>query len=264
MSFTIGTAMSMASLAVGAAGMAGSASTAGAQARGAIATTKGQLELSRANTQIDNANSSLANFMTAFNNNRQLTQYGKAAAALNSNIANAKDSAVANKLEASLQKAEARGALAANMGFAGSSGASFEAIEGSMRLKQARQEQNAKDNLKQLNYNAAQEQLGLIDNGLMGLDMSVNGGSVNTSRVAPAVTGGTNYLSAIANSDMLGYVGKIAGAWPGSGVSGTSNLTGGGLGLKVGGGLGMTMPSASTSFFSLGDLSSSKYSLSRG
>ena len=262
MSFTIGTALAAGSLAMGAAGMAGSASTAGAQARGAIATTKSQLELNKANTQIENANSSLANFMTAFNNNRQLTQYGKATAALNSNIANAKDSAVANKLEASLQKAEARGAMAANMGFAGSSGASFEAIEGSMRLKQARQDQNTKDNLRQLNYNTAQERLGLIDNGLMGLDMSVNGGSVNTSKVAPAVTGGTNYLSAISNSKIMDSVGKIAGSWPSSGGELTSsNLTGGGLGLKAGGSYGLYTPSASTSFFKLGNTWSVKYGL---
>lgn len=261
MSFTIGTALAATSLAVGVAGMAGSASTAGAQARGAIATSKAQLALNKANTHIDNANSSLANFMTAFNNNRQLAQYGKAAAALNSNIANAKDSAVANKLEASLQKAEARGAMAANMGFSGSSGASFEAIEGSMRLKQARQEQNAKDNLRQLNYNAAQEQLGLIDNGLMGLDMSVNGGSVNTSQVAPAVTGGTNYLSGIAKSDILDSIGKIAGSWGSGGGLTSSNLTGGGLGLKAGGGYGPHTPSASTSFFNLGNTSSVNYSL---
>lgn len=261
MSFTIGTALAAGSLAMGVAGMAGSASTADAQARGAIATTKGQLELNKANTQIDNANSSLANFMTAFNNNRQLAQYGKATAALNSNIANAKDSAVANKLEASLQKAEARGAMAANMGFAGSSGASFEAIEGSMRLKQARQEQNAKDNLKQLNYNAAQAQLGLTDNGLMGLDMSVNGGSVNTSQVAPAVTGGTNYLSGIANSGILDSVGRIAGSWGSGGDLTSSNLTGGGLGLKASGSYGLYTPAASTSFFNLGNTSSVNYSL---
>lgn len=258
MSFTIGTALTATSLAVG---MTGSASMARAQARGAIATTQGQLALSKANTQIDNANSSLANFMTAFNNNRQLVQHGKATAALNSNIANAQDSAVGNKLEARIQNAEARGAMAANMGFAGSSGASFEAIEGSMRLKQARQEQNAKDNLRQLNYNAAQERLGLIDNGLMGLDMSVNGGSVNTSQVAPAVTGGTNYWSGIANSGIIDSIGKIAGSQGSGGGLTSSNLTGGGLGLKAGGGYGLYTPSASTSFFNLGNKSSVNYSL---
>lgn len=261
MSFTIGTALAAGSLAMGAVGMAGSAATAGAQARGAVATTKGQLALNKANTHIDNANSSLANFMTAFNNNRQLKQYGKATAAFNSNLANAKDNAVASKLEANLQKAEARGAVAASMGFSGSSGASFEAIEGSMRLKQAREAQNTKSNLNQLNYNAAQERLGLIDNGLMGLDMTVNGGSVNTSQVIPAVTGGTNYMSAIANSNILESLGKIAGSWGSGGGLTNANLTGGGLGLKVGGGYGLKMPSASTSFFNLGNTASVNYSL---
>ena len=251
----------IAGAAIGAVGMIGSGQSQSAAAKGATATTKAQLELNKANTQIDNANSSLANFMTAFNNDRQLAQYGKATAALNSNIANTKDSAVANKLEASLQKAEARGAMAANMGFAGSSGASFEAIEGSVRLQQARQEQNAKDNLKQLNYNAAQAQLGLIDNGLMGLDMSVGGGSVNTSQVAPAVTGGTNYLSGIANSGILDSIGKIASSSGSGGGLTSSNLTGGGLGLKASGSYGLYTPAASTSFFNLGNTSSVNYSL---
>lgn len=250
MSFAItGVALSAASLAMGAVGMAGSASTAKSQARGAIATSKAQLELSKANTHIDNANSSLANFMTAFNNNRQLEQYGRATAALNSNVSNAKDSTVAAKLESSLQKAEARGALVAGMGFSGSSGASFEAIEGSMRLKQARMEQNSKRNLNQLNYNAAQERLGLIDNGLMGLDMTVHSGSVNVSQVIPAVTGGTNYASAIAQSGVLNQLGSIIGNYsPGS--TGTANS---GLGLKLGGSYGLKAPSASTSWFNIGN-----------
>lgn len=266
MSFTIGTALAASSLVVGVAGMAGSASTAGAQARGALATSKAQLELNKANTHIENANSGLANFMTAFNNNRSLKQFGKAKAAAQANANLMKDAAVGNKLEADLRKAEQNGAMVAQMGASGSAGASFAALEGSMRLRNAREAQNTKDNLKQLNYQAAQQQLGLIDNGLMGLDLTVNGGSVNTSQVAPAVTGGTNYASAIANSSILKDVGKIAASWPGGTVGGTSNLTGGGLGLSTSNsGLGLTIPSASTNFFSsLGSFSSSKYSLFSG
>lgn len=187
--------------------------------------------------------------MTAFNNNRQLEQYGKAAAALNSNVSNAKDSTVAAKLESSLQKAEARGALVAGMGLSGSAGAAFEAIEGSMRLKQAREEQNAKKNLNQLNYNAAQERLGLIDNGLMGLDMTVHSGSVNVSQVIPAVTGGTNYAAAIAQSGVLNQLGTIVGSLSTSGGAPSNS----GLGLKLGGSYGLKMPSASTSWFNIGN-----------
>lgn len=251
-----------AGLAMGAVGMAGSSASQSAAARGAIATTEGQIKVQKANQSNENAKAGFANFMTAFNNNRQLTQFGKAKAAAKSNANLANDNATASTFEQRLQQSEARGALAANMGFSGSTGASFEAIEGSMRLRDARVNQNVKDNKNQLNYAMAQQQLGLIDNGLMGLDMTVNGGGVNASVAAPAVTGGTNYMSAIANSNILDSIGKIAKSWPGSGVSGTSNLTGGGgLGLKVGGGTGLTMPSASTSFFNLGNTWSVKYGL---
>ena len=250
-----------AGLAMGAIGMAGSSASQSAGAQGAIATTEGQIKVQKANQSNENAKASLSNFMTAFNNNRNLKQFGKAKAAAQSNANLTRDNNVANKFEQGLQQAEARGALAANMGFSGSTGASFEAIEGSMRLRDARVNQNVRSGENQLNYVMAQQQLGLIDNGLMGLDMSVNGGGVNASVATPAVTGGTNYMSAIANSNMLDSLGKIAGAWPGSGLKGTSNLTGGGLGLKAGGGTGLTASSASTSFFNLGNTASVNYSL---
>ncbi len=67
----------------------------------------------------------------------------------------------------------------------------------------------------------------------------------------PQVTGGTNYMSAIAGSGMLNQIGKIASAWPGSGTGGGANLTGGSLGLTTSGSYGLTTPTASTSFFNL-------------
>ena len=252
----------LAGAAIGAVGMIGAGQSQSAAARGAIATTEGQIKLQKANQHGENAKAGFANFMTSFNNNRQLKQFGKAQAAHNSNVANMKDQMTGNKLETALRQAESRGALAANMGFAGSTGASFDAIESSMRLRDARVNQNTKDNQNQLNYNAAQQSLGLIDNGLMGLDMSVNGGGVNGSLATPAVTGGTNYMAAIGNSDILKNLQKIGANWnSGSGVSGNSNLTGGGLGLKTGGSYGLNTPSSSTSFFNLGNTSSVNYSL---
>lgn len=253
-----------AGLAMGAVSMVSGGQTASAQAKGSIATTKGQLEVQKANQHIENAQSSFGNFMTAFNNNRQLKQFGKAKAASASNAANTKDSLVANKLEASLRDAEQRGALAANMGFSGSAGASFDALESSMRLKQARAAQNTKDTRNQLNYSMAQEQLGLIDNGLMGLDMTVHSGGVNVSRAAPEVTGGTNYIGAFASSNMLNQIAAIAKAWPSGSSTPPSSLTGGGLGLKTGNQVGLYTPSASTNFFNLGNFSSPSYSLIGG
>ncbi len=240
-----------AGLAMGAVGMIGGGQTASAQASAAVATTEGQIKVNKAHQANENAKASLSNFMTAFNNNRALTQFGKAKAAAQSNTARVKDNATANKLEQRIQAAEQRGALAANMGFSGASGASFESIEASMRLRNARVEQNQKDNQDQLNYDAAQQQLGLIDNGLSGLDLTVNGGGVANTVAVPQVTGGTNYMSAIAGSGMLNQIGKIAAAWPGSGTGSGANLTGGSLGLTTSGSYGLTTPTASTSFFNL-------------
>lgn len=251
-----------ASLAMGAVGMIGGGQTAAAGARASIAQTKGQLAVMKANQHNENAKAGFANFMTAFNNNRQLKQFGKATEALNSNVARSKDAGTANKLENSLRQAEQRGALAASAGFGGSAGASLDAIDSSMRLRDARVNQNIKDGEAQLNYMAAQQHLGLIDNGLMGLDMTVNSGGVEASVVTPAVTGGTNYASAIANSGMIDSLGKIMSSWPGTGSTPSSKLTGGGLGLKpYSVPQGLRTPSASTSFFNLGNTASVNYSL---
>ena len=254
--------MALAGLGLSALGMFGGGQTAKAQARAAAAQAKAQLEISKANQHNENAKAGFANFMTAFNNNRQLKQFGKATEALNSNVARSKDAGTANKLENALRQAEQQGALVAQAGFGGSAGASLDAIEGSMRLRDARVNQNIKDGEAQLNYMAAQQHLGLIDNGLMGLDMTVNSGGVEASVVVPAVTGGTNYAAAIGNSSMLENVAKIASAWPGGGPTPSSNLTGGGLGFKpYSAPQGLKMPSASTSFFNLGNTSSVNYSL---
>lgn len=251
-----------AGLAMSAVGMIGGGQTAAAGARAGIAQSKAQLATMKANQHNENAKAGFANFMTAFNNNRQLKQFGKATAALNSNVARAKDMNTANKLENSLRQAEQRGAVAASAGFGGSAGASLDAIESSMRLRDARVNQNIKDGEAQLNYVAAQQHLGLIDNGLTGLDMTVNSGGVDASVAVPAVTGGTNYAAAIGNSSIIENLGKLASSWPGGGATPSSNLTGGGLGLRPGaGGYGLRTPSASTAFFNLGNTASVNYSL---
>ena len=243
-------------------GMVGGSQTAAAGARAGIAQSKAQLATMKANQHNENAKAGFANFMTAFNNNRQLEQFGKATEALNSNVARSKDTNTANKLENSLRQAEQRGAIAASAGFGGSAGASLDAIESSMRLRDARVNQNIKDGEAQLNYMAAQQHLGLIDNGLMGLDMTVNSGGVEASVAVPAVTGGTNYAAAIGNSGIIENLGKMATSWPGSSNTPSSNLTGGGLGLKpYSAPQGLSMPSASTSFFNLGNTASVNYSL---
>lgn len=243
--------MAGAGLAMSALGAIGGGQSAKANARAQIATTKGQIEVAKANQHAANAQAGLANFMTAFNNGRQLKQLGKALAAQQANAANAKDSFAGNRLESSIRNSEQLGAMAANMGASGSAGASFDAIESSARLRNARVKADEDAGLKQLNYNSAQERLGLLDNGLMGLDLTVNGGGVETSQAVP-VGGGTNYASAIANSGIIDQIGTIAKSWGSSTPSGTANLTGGGLGLTTSGSYGLKMPSASTSFFSLG------------
>ena len=251
-----------AGLALSTVGMIGGAQTAAAGSRASIAQSKAQLEVMKANQHNENAKAGFANFMTAFNNNRQLEQFGKATEALNSNVAKSKDTNTANKLENSLRQAEQRGAMAASAGLGGSAGASLDAIEASMRLRDARVNQNIKDGEAQLNYVAAQQHLGLIDNGLMGLDMTVNGGGVEASVAVPVVTGGTNYAAAIGNSGIIETTAKLASSWPGGGATPSSNLTGGGLGLKpYSAPQGLRMPSASTSFFNLGNTSSVNYSL---
>lgn len=240
---------SMASLGLSAISMLGGGSVAKYQARAQAATAKGQVAVSKAQTEIGNAQSSVANHLNALNNKRQLRQFGKAQAALQSNMWAAKDLRTATKLEADLRQAEAQGAMQASMAATGTASMGFAAIESSARLRAARMAQATKDASNQLDYNMMQELAGLTDSSLNQLQLGVHSGEVNMAQAVPQVTGGTNYLAAVA--PLLQQAGRIAGAQ----LNTTSpyaiaNLGASSQGLKLTASTGM-QPSASTSFFNL-------------
>lgn len=237
-----------AGLALTAAGMYSANKTAGYAAGAAIATSKGQLEVIKAETARSNAESGLQNHLNALNNSRKMKRMGKNLAAAQDAMFRMKDNRSANKLEQGIQQAEALGAMQAQLGFQGTGGASKDALEGSLRLRNARQDEDTKRNNRVLGYDSARQAAGLVSESMADLDMTVHAGTVSAAQLSPAVTGGTNWAAAIGGSNILEGIGKLANAW---GAKGPSQST---VSLSSNGGWGLTPPAnwgASTSFANL-------------
>lgn len=225
-----------AGLALSAYGMYSSAQTANAQGQAAVATSKGQLEVMKAQTEQSNAESGLQNHITALNNERKLKKMGKNFAAAQESINRINDSRTSNKLEQGLRQAEALGATQAGLAMQGTGGAAKDAIEGSLRLRDARANEDVARQGNRLHYDNAKALAGLVGDSMADLDMTVHSGSVSAAQLQTKVTGGTNWASAIGQSDMIDQVAKIAGAYGATRPTPTyANLSvpNSGLGLKA-------------------------------
>lgn len=238
-----------AGLALSAYGMYSSSQTAKAQGQAAIAQSKGQLEVLKAQTEQQNAESGLQNHITALNNERKLKKMGKNFAAAQETMNRMLDSRTSNKLEQGLRQAEALGAAQAGLAMQGTGGAAKDAIEGSLRLRDARANEDVARQGNRLHYDNAKALAGLVGDSMADLDMTVYSGSVSAAQLTPQVTGGTNWAQAIGQSGMLDQVGKIAsayGATPNTPTYTKLSVPNSGLGLKAPASWG-----ASTSYNSL-------------
>lgn len=225
-----------AGLALSAYGMYESNQTAKAQGAAAMATSKGQLEVMKAQTEQSNAESGLQNHITALNNERKLKKMGKNFAAAQETMGRMSDSRSSNKLEQGLRQAEALGAAQAGLAMQGTGGASKDAIEGSLRLRDARANEDMVRQGNRLHYDNAKALAGLVGDSMADLDMTVHSGSVSAAQLQTQVTGGTNWAQAIGQSGMIDQVAKIAGAYGASSKTPAyANLSvpNSGLGLKA-------------------------------
>lgn len=225
-----------AGLALSAYGMYSSAQTSKAQGQAAVATSKGQLEVMKAQTEQSNAESGLQNHITALNNERKLKKLGKNFAAAQETMNRMNDSRASNKLEQGLRQAEALGAAQSGLAMQGTGGASKDAIEGSLRLRDARANEDVARQGNRLHYDNAKALAGLVGDSMADLDMTVYSGSVSAAQLQTQVTGGTNWAQAIGQSGMIDQVAKIAGAYGATAKTPTyANLSvpNSGLGLKA-------------------------------
>lgn len=140
----------------------------------AVAQAQAQNQITAAQNQMQRVEAGMQNFMTAENNRRRLEGIGAAVEAATVTLARNRDTAVAESFEARISAAEQMGAYAANAALAGVSGASVDAIEGTMRLKNARAEEYRTRNAGYMDYDAMSEIVGLKASAYSSMDRTVS------------------------------------------------------------------------------------------
>lgn len=153
----------------------------------AVAQAQAQNQITNAQNQMARVEAGMQNFMTAENNRRRMEGIGAAVEAATVNLARNRDSSVAESFEARISSAEQMGAYAANAALAGVGGASVDAIESSMRLKDARATEYHTRNAGYADYDALSEIVGLKASMYTSLDRTVSLPGMNFSHASAGV-----------------------------------------------------------------------------
>lgn len=153
----------------------------------AVAQAQAQNQITNAQNQMARVEAGMQNFMTAENNRRRMEGIGAAVEAATVNLARNRDSTVAESFEARISTAEQMGAYAANAALAGVSGASVDAIETSMRLKDARADEYRTRNAGYVDYDALSEITGLKAGMYTSMDRTVSLPGMNFSHASAGV-----------------------------------------------------------------------------
>lgn len=153
----------------------------------AVAQAQAQNQIVKAQNEMARVEAGMANFMTAENNRRRMEGIGAAVEAATVTLARNRDVQVAESLEARISAAEQMGAYAANAALAGVGGASVDAIESAMRLKDARAEQYRVRNNGYVDYDALSEITGLKASAYTSRDLSVALPGMNFSHASAGV-----------------------------------------------------------------------------
>lgn len=153
----------------------------------AVAQAQAQNQITAAQNQMARVDAGMQNFMTAENNRRRLEGIGAAVEAATVTLARNRDTTVAESFEARISTAEQMGAYAANAALAGVSGASVDAIETTMRLKDARAEEYRTRNAGYVDYDALSEITGLKASAYTAMDRTVSLPGMNFSHASAGV-----------------------------------------------------------------------------
>lgn len=153
----------------------------------AVAQAQAQNQITAAQNQMARTDAGMQNFMTAENNRRRLEGIGAAVDAATNNLARNRDTQVAESFEARISSAEQMGAYAANAALAGVGGASVDAIESAMRLKDARAQEYSIRNAGYLDYDALSEIAGLKASAYTSMDRTVSIPGMNFSHTSAGV-----------------------------------------------------------------------------
>ena len=153
----------------------------------AVAQAQAQNQITDAQNQMARVDAGMQNFMTAENNRRRLEGIGAAVEAATVTLARNRDTEVAESFEGRISAAEQMGAYAANAALAGVGGASVDAIESAMRLKDARAEEYRTRNAGYVDYDALTEIVGLKAGAYTSMDRTVSLPGMNFSHASAGV-----------------------------------------------------------------------------
>ena len=198
MSFAItGTVIAGAGLGLSVVGMVGGAQTAGIQGAASRRAVEEQTKQSKAKQAELNAQSELARQIQKINNDRVMRGADKAYTAAATNLTRNRAAMQQSNVMRQIAEAEAAGAYTAHTASKGIAGGSVEAIESTMRLRDALQEQLMTKAQGQADYDAVQTLAGIIPAGWQQQDMTVISGNQSPAASVPRVEGGYNYGAAI-------------------------------------------------------------------
>ncbi len=144
-----------------------------------------------------NAQSELARQIQKINNDRVMRGADKAYTAAATNLTRNRAAMQQSNVMRQIAEAEAAGAYTAHTASKGIAGSSVEAIESTMRLRDALQEQLMTKAQGQADYDAVQTLAGIIPAGWQQQDMTVISGNQSPAASVPRVEGGYNYGAAV-------------------------------------------------------------------
>ncbi len=178
-----------------------------------------------------NAQSELARQIQKINNDRVMRGADKAYTAAATNLTRNRAATQQSNVLRQMADAEAAGAYTAHTASKGVGGSSVEAIESTMRMRDALKEQLTTKAQGQADYDAVQTLAGIIPAGWQQQDMTVISGNQSAAASVPRVEQGYNYGAAI-----MQFGGLLANMTSGGGKTGNSGqgLSSSSLGLKPG------------------------------
>ena len=144
-----------------------------------------------------NAQSELARQIQKINNDRVMRGADKAYTAAATNLTRNRAATQQSNVLRQMADAEAAGAYTAHTASKGVGGSSVEAIESTMRMRDALKEQLTTKAQGQADYDAVQTLAGIIPAGWQQQDMTVISGNQSAAASVPRVEQGYNYGAAI-------------------------------------------------------------------
>ena len=195
-------------------GMIGGAQTARIQYKASMKQAEEQTKQSKAKQEELNAHSELQRAIQKINNERILKAGDKNFGTMAQSLERMRSQRTVSRVMRETAQAEAMGAYIANTASKNIGGGSADVISHTMELRDALQNELHDRADAQADYDAVQTLAGIIPSAWQQQDMTVISGNSSAAAAVPAVTGGFNYASALANSGLMSGLADLFSSTP--------------------------------------------------